>query len=431
MFPRFDQTNKDKTGCMIFSSVLRFTQGMLAIIAVLLLVMTSSDVIDIILNFTAVNFISAMDDVAFRLATWGKYGTTLGKEAKRIETLPLPRCIFRKRKHKRYRFVVIPIAIILLIVICVVVGSQENKQLWITRTVRVQFQDETGLEDYSGCYDINEDEHAEKRYNYNSNGNNTNLAKLGYCKERRQWLFFKGNESNACEAVEDELAHSSKTDLFDISRSFGEDWLSAGNTPLEMYFIEDNNGEEALEAKCGTFVNDGKCDQSFNNFNYQYDGGDCCAATCTKPEECGKGSTKDIFGIANTGGISYPNCVDPDMTPVTISLGNFSSSQILTLFELECDGKEFLSSFIMETLENEIETSQINDGANCSISVSSFASDFNYTVEYDYNSDLTHVQKQLFKSIPSEISLLKNLTVLDLSKILIEVKIVCILSSFQ
>jgi hypothetical protein len=96
-FPRFDKAKPgDKTRCMVFSCTLRFVQGSLAILAVLLLVVTTSDVIDIILNFTAVNFISGFDDVAFELAIWGKYGTTLQAEAKRIEKLPVPHCIYRK-----------------------------------------------------------------------------------------------------------------------------------------------------------------------------------------------------------------------------------------------------------------------------------------------------------------------------------------------
>jgi hypothetical protein len=46
---------------MVFSCTLRFTQGALATAAALLLVVTSSEVIDIVLNFTAINFISALD----------------------------------------------------------------------------------------------------------------------------------------------------------------------------------------------------------------------------------------------------------------------------------------------------------------------------------------------------------------------------------
>ena len=62
----------------IISCSLRFIQGFLAIIATFLLIVTSDDVIEIVLNFAAVNFISNLDEVGFELAKWGKYGPVMG-----------------------------------------------------------------------------------------------------------------------------------------------------------------------------------------------------------------------------------------------------------------------------------------------------------------------------------------------------------------
>ena len=67
-------TEKDKLYCMRFSCLLRFIQGFSALFLAFVLVVSSSSVIDIILNFTALNFISALDDVAFEFAESGKYG---------------------------------------------------------------------------------------------------------------------------------------------------------------------------------------------------------------------------------------------------------------------------------------------------------------------------------------------------------------------
>ena len=62
-FPRFDTANNDddKTRRMIFSCILRFIQGGMAIFSSFILIVNSSNVIEIILNFTAVNFISNID----------------------------------------------------------------------------------------------------------------------------------------------------------------------------------------------------------------------------------------------------------------------------------------------------------------------------------------------------------------------------------
>jgi hypothetical protein len=75
LFPRFEQaTNEDKVGCMVFASILRLSQGIFAITVTLLLIVTTSTTIDIILNFTAINFISTLDNVGFQIIKWGKYG---------------------------------------------------------------------------------------------------------------------------------------------------------------------------------------------------------------------------------------------------------------------------------------------------------------------------------------------------------------------
>lgn len=74
-FPTFSLvTHKDNVWRMAFSCFLRLLQGLLSLFTSLFLVFSSDDVIDIILNFTALNFISTLDDLAFEFAGSGKYG---------------------------------------------------------------------------------------------------------------------------------------------------------------------------------------------------------------------------------------------------------------------------------------------------------------------------------------------------------------------
>jgi len=156
-FPRYSQsTNQDRTRRMALSAILRGIQGILASLSVFLLVFTSKKVIDIILNFTAVNFLSGLDDVAFYLAKSGRFGPNLETEVARIELLLLPRCMFRKNKHVRYFWTVFITGVTLIgLTVCIFI-AQNNNNTWTTRTVRVQFQEGTGLLGYNGCYKINE-----------------------------------------------------------------------------------------------------------------------------------------------------------------------------------------------------------------------------------------------------------------------------------
>ena len=103
--------------------------------------MTSSEVIVIILNFTAVNFISKIDETAFELAKNGKFGPTMKEITEKIEQELLPKCSYRKHKHVRYMFVVIPVAIVIFVMLYYIGFFQVSTNKWITSILKVQFEE--------------------------------------------------------------------------------------------------------------------------------------------------------------------------------------------------------------------------------------------------------------------------------------------------
>ena len=319
-------------------------------------------------SFTAVNFISILDDRAFELAEYNKYGLRMKMATDRIKNTDLPKCSSQNNKRLRFRYGIIVTTLLFLLLTVSVMFAQDSNDHWITEIVRVQFEDNT-LSSYSGCYNINEDSRSNKRYVYDSDNNNTATATLAYCKKKRRWLFFKGT-GDPCSAwdTEEEIAHSSKTDTFDVGSSIVEDWFSAFNTPLDMYFIED---EENLQQNCGSFVHDGKCDVAvFNTFNYQYDGGDCCASTCNKGASCG--------AIENSTEKKYSNCVDPSMAAITIRFDqNYTSEEMNLnqdmLLKLDCtDEDTSYNAFTIQASairENDTEPVFVSVSSNCTLDI--------------------------------------------------------------
>ena len=100
LYPWCDPKIEDiPAGCSRLSCILRFTQSNLAITVVFLLIMKSEDILEIILNFTAVNVISNLDDDAFYIARSGILGSKVREEAKRIGNTKLPACMHRKSKR--------------------------------------------------------------------------------------------------------------------------------------------------------------------------------------------------------------------------------------------------------------------------------------------------------------------------------------------
>lgn len=265
-FPNFAKAKpEDKVGWMVVSSALRFSQGALATVVVLLLVIQTQDVIDIILNFTAVNFISGFDDIAFELAQWGKYGPGFKAEADRIEDLTVPDCIYRRHSHVRYTCTILPTALVLVVLASSIAIGQDSDKVWLTQRLRVQFQDGSVFEDYSGCYELDRETSTRmrKRENYVSFGANTQAAQFGYCLDNRKWLLYEGNASSACEVEEeDKIAYSTKTYNFDISMSFEELWYSSSGKPLQLYFFEEP--DSLTEGQCSSFLGDGICNSYFN-----------------------------------------------------------------------------------------------------------------------------------------------------------------------
>jgi len=405
LFPRMARaTKEDMAHLQVFACLLRFFQGLLAIAATLLLIITSDDVIDIILNFAAVNYISTLDESAFELAKIGKYGPSLEAEAKKIENKPIPFCIYRKYQHVRYIATVIPIMMTLMIVLGSAIYGQLNNEVWVTQTMRVQFQDSTNLQLYSGCYDIDPLVTHTQRRCYTSFDENAAQGNIGYCKSKRRWVLFKDVEGaeDPCTLSRDfELAYSATTDAFDVSTSFDQGWFSASGTPLDLYFFETENRGVGLKKDCSSFLNNGKCDISFNTLVNQYDGGDCCASTCTQ-SNCGANGITSAFGVQNKAGNGYPNCTNPDMVPLTIYLNDVKSSRdksvlevteiqlddyerergvdfwnetpVTPLFIIDCDEKNIMTIYLDESMKHHSEVLMVADGAWCRIIVTNTAS---------------------------------------------------------
>ena len=73
------------TKCVEIAVIIMLTQGMLSIMVVIALIVYSDNVFDLLLNFTAVIFVSELDELTFQLALLGYAGRRTEKLAKRIQ----------------------------------------------------------------------------------------------------------------------------------------------------------------------------------------------------------------------------------------------------------------------------------------------------------------------------------------------------------
>ena len=386
LWPNYSKLERgDKYGCMVFSCLLRGLMSLLTAIVTVILLMMSDDVIDTILDFLAMTFISDIGKMAFQLALWGKYGPKLEAEARRLEDEPMPKCMIREYSNKRYLVTIIPIVLVILGSMVAMIISQANATIWRTTHVRVQFVNNADLEPYSGCY--NAFSHFNRRTLFE--GFSDNSAKFGYCRSNKQWFLFDSEDGDPCNITSEErIAQSASTVAYDISAAFGGSWFDTHGKAIDLFRLPD------MPKECDSFWNDGHCDPHFNTFDHAYDGGDCCASTCTK-SNCGVGALESAFGSDVIYGDGFPTCFDPAMVPITIKIQDVfkgyrdyytsSSSSLPTLrvedpsiiepiMLLDCDDKNILTSNINENMIGKTETVMVEDGANCTIRINNSTS---------------------------------------------------------
>ncbi len=416
-FPYTKANDDDSVRCTRLSCILRGIQGTLAMVVVLLLIITSNTVVDLLLNFTAVNFISELDDYAFELALSGEFNEALEEEAERITKEDLPPCLFKNKSSRNScKFIVsCVVSLILFGIMAFVSASQDSMNFWVTKTLRVEFQESTGLNPYSGCFFMNQNSKAIhfSRRTYRSYDTGTSNSSIAYCRQDRQWILHRGTTSDPCDAASSSellLARSSKTDTFDISTSFDGSWFSASNTPLNLYFFDSDGNETKIEEHCDSFLGDGNCDPFFNELGYGFDGGDCCAASCSQTT-CGRGGLTSVFGSLTASGDGFENCVDPTMYPITILLNGIASSRdpkftgfekyydccdashvrpwsdkggfeewmevppVNAYFALDCDGKNVMTAYIEGSMVNKSQTIMVQDGATCTLVIRNTTTD--------------------------------------------------------
>ena len=71
-------------GAMRFACLQKLLQGTFSCLATWIFVMGSSDILDVLLNFAAMTFVSGLDEHAFELAKMGVFGTLLREETRKI-----------------------------------------------------------------------------------------------------------------------------------------------------------------------------------------------------------------------------------------------------------------------------------------------------------------------------------------------------------
>lgn len=290
-FPECGQNPKRVKFRWCVSLGLIFLMGLYAQLLTFIMIMQSSEVLGVLLNYAAVSFISTIDDQAFYLGKRGWFGPDVERHVRLICLADNP-----DPKPQWYRRMLHSLSITLifgaLLASWVYVVSSQTSGKFLPTSLKVDFSDlvHPSLGTFSGFYDIyleNTAVFSDRRAVYYER--RSNKAFFGYCDKEDVWTFIYGAERDQLDACK-YSAKSSPTVNFDVVTTTVSQWYGLsenGRTvPLDNQHIE---GWDCAERDlCGAhgFCSDNRCVCDVGFFGRQ----------CNFPEPCSRLQTDGRLG---------------------------------------------------------------------------------------------------------------------------------------
>jgi hypothetical protein len=263
----------------LFAIILRFLGGCLGLGITFFLIVSAETVIDVLLNFTAMEFVSQLDEVAFYLAEQGFVGSSNQSVA-----LQCAETTYDSRSTSRVlrRSLLLFFMLVVVLIAWGFVTKEQQSGKYLCQTLYVQFDDALvpSLGTFSGFYDLSVSEsrgflssahvkYVERR----SRGR----AAFGYCKSSQTWtLTYREPEFNDESDIEETdpcnwRAQSSKTISFDLTTTASDEWRARdaeGTTQAMQHFLL--VCYDCSDVFCG---DNGSCGQTIDTNKCQCDEG--------------------------------------------------------------------------------------------------------------------------------------------------------------
>lgn len=269
------------------STTLRFLEGSASLFLIFILAVSSETVIDLLLNFTALEFVSQFDEAFFFLSRHGFMGLTCEEMAYTI--LRKSYTVPRKRFDRSFKMTCMLGFLAALLSGWGAVIHQQVQGRFLCHTVMVQFGDALPeLGTFSGLYDKstkNLPPFSSKHVEYVGRhvGKQGQKAKIAYCGRIDAWTFNWDKSDNSDDIDPcDWKARSSSTSAFDLTETVSAPWYFQNEFQREIllepfylscYDCEDQDEQCSGRGKCDNAVCD--CDDGWSGLR------------CEFPEPCG------------------------------------------------------------------------------------------------------------------------------------------------
>jgi hypothetical protein len=233
----------------------RLLEGSLGLVVTFLLVVTEDTVVELLLNFTAMEFVSQLDEVAFYFASQGYIGESVQLKAEKI----INTVYFIKRKARGcLRSTLLLSILTALLAGWAVVMRKQQQGTYLCEVIHVQLSDEfiPSLGTFSGIYrrrDISQGLNL-GRVEYEESL--SKKVRFAYCEERSAWTL-SSHADGRSDPCDDWMVISQETATFDITAVSSSEWFvnpSKSELVQLQYFkmsCYDCNTLEDFEDRCG------------------------------------------------------------------------------------------------------------------------------------------------------------------------------------
>ena len=196
----------------IFSLVLRAAEGLVGLFVTFMLIMQSKTVLDLLLNFSAMEFVSLLDDGAFLMLREGYFGDGMMKQATLCETK------YHVSRSQSSRLSAVYFIIIFAVIFSGWIGiyTNQSKGEYLCQRMYIQLDDKVtpDLAMLSGIYTINHKEQFEGRVTSSQERNGQ--GKTGYCEDENVWTLAIQDPSMIYDPCLNWVAKSSQSFDFDV-----------------------------------------------------------------------------------------------------------------------------------------------------------------------------------------------------------------------
>ena len=214
---------------------LRASEGLLGLIIAFLLIMKSPSVLELLLNFSAIEFVTMLDDTVFELVKEGFFGREMKKEAKRLirKTYFVSRDCANSKSAFRVSILYFVVLFLSFFGSWATIASQQNRGFYFCDVISSQFSDEVLSIPSQGFYKRQEGTIGGRiTYRHFDEG-----LLFAYCESEKRWTLSNVTDTDtnttAWDPCKDWLAASSKSvgaDSRTLLESASFPWLVKNQT---------------------------------------------------------------------------------------------------------------------------------------------------------------------------------------------------------